>query len=267
MMVGALSGGLCGFIGVYVVFRRIIFVSATLTQVSSFGVALAFYLQGVVAGAVSSLIDPFVFSIIFTLLASVFFALKKEFERISQEGIIGFGFLASSAAVILVGSKITQGAHKVDEILLGNAVVVDPNEIYIIPAMALVIGIIHFKFFKDFMFVSFNDEMVQLYKYPVKLLNILLFVTIGVVIAFSTRAIGALPVFGLLALPPLSALLLTERIKMVFILSTAFGITAAVTGYFFSFILSLPTGAMMTFVASIIFLISVLINKLKKQEI
>ena len=46
MIVGAVSGAICGFLGVYVVLRRIVFVGAMLSQVSSFGVALAFYLQG-----------------------------------------------------------------------------------------------------------------------------------------------------------------------------------------------------------------------------
>jgi zinc transport system permease protein len=45
MIVGAVTGAVCGFLGVYVVLRRIIFVSATLTQISSFGVALSFYLD------------------------------------------------------------------------------------------------------------------------------------------------------------------------------------------------------------------------------
>lgn len=85
MIVGAVSGAICGFLGVYVVLRRIVFVGAMLSQVSSFGVALAFYLQGFSALSLfGSLIDPFALSLIITGLAVLFFALKSNFFRISQ---------------------------------------------------------------------------------------------------------------------------------------------------------------------------------------
>ena len=47
---GAVIGALCGFLGVSVVLRRIIFVSAALTQVSGLGVAFAFYIKAFAVG-------------------------------------------------------------------------------------------------------------------------------------------------------------------------------------------------------------------------
>ncbi len=134
MIVGAVSGAICGFLGVYVVLRRIIFVSAALTQISSFGVALSFYLEGYSLGALASLIHPFILSIALTSLAALFFALKRDYSRISREGVIGFGFLIASGAVVILGDRITKGAHDIANILFGSAVVVDPKDLLIIPA-------------------------------------------------------------------------------------------------------------------------------------
>ena len=214
MIVGAVSGAICGFLGVYVVLRRIVFVGAMLSQVSSFGVALAFYLQGFSALSLfQSLIDPFALSLVMTGAAALFFALNRVFFRISQEGVIGFGYLLASGIVVIIADRITHEAHDIADILFGSAVVVDPKEVYIVPAVAIVAILIHWIFFKDFIFVSFDPETARLFKYPVRILNTVLLLTVGVVIAVTTRALGALPVFALAVLPALTALFLTERLS------------------------------------------------------
>ncbi|HEY7535148.1 MAG TPA: metal ABC transporter permease [Thermodesulfobacteriota bacterium] len=262
MIVGAVSGAICGFLGVYIVFRRIIFVSAMLTQVSSFGVAIAFYLQGFSALSLfGSLIDPFSVSLIMTGAAAIFFALTREFYRISQEGVIGFGYLIASGMVVIIGDRITQGSHDIADILFGSAVVVDPKEVFIVPAVAFLSFLVHWVFFKDFIFISFDPETAWLFKYPVRMLNTVLLFTVGVIVAVTTRALGALPVFALAVLPALTALFLTEKLNWVFVLAVLIGILSAVLGYYFSFILSLPTGASITTCASLFFLLGVVWQK------
>lgn len=263
MIVGAVTGALCGFLGVYVVLRRIIFVSAALTQISSFGVGLAFYLEAYSLGLFASLFDPFMLSLVLTCLAAVFFALRRDFSRVSTEGVIAFGFLLASGAVVIIGDRITKGAHDIANILFGSAVVVDPADVLIIPAVALAVFIIHLIYYKDFVFVSFDTETARLFKYPVRLLNTGLLITIAVAVAVTTRALGALPVFALLALPALTSLVITENLKLVFIFSVVIGILSATLGYFFSFILSLPTGASMTVCAAVFFLLALGFRKLK----
>lgn len=265
MLVGAAAGAICGFLGVYVVLRRIIFVSAALTQVSSFGVALSFYIEGLGLGTLSAAVHPFALSIGLTVAAAVFFALKKDYSRISREGIIGFGFLAASAAVVILGDRITKGSHDIASILFGSAVVVAPEDVYIIPSIAIAVGAILLIYMKDFVFVSFDEESARLFKYPVRALNAGLMVMIAVVAAAATRALGALPVFAFLALPPLAALYFTERLKLVFILSAAMGVLSALLGYFFSFVLSLPTGASMAMCACVFFIAGLLWREVRKR--
>jgi len=256
MIVGAVTGAICGFLGVYIVLRRIIFVSATLTQISSFGVALSFYLEGIGLAIFSSLIGPFALSVLLTIIAAAFYALKRDFSRISREGVIAFGFLLASGGVIILGDRITKGAHDISTILFGSAVVVDPIDVYLIPGVAILAFVIHLIYYKDFIFVSFDTESAKLFKYPLRRLNTLLLITVALVVAVSTRALGALPVFALLALPALSSLYLTEKLKLLFVFSVVIGILSAALGYFFSFILSIPTGASITVCASIIFILS-----------
>lgn len=149
------------------------------------------------------------------------------------------------------------------DILFGSAVVVDPRDVYIIPAAALAALITHIVFFKDFVFVSFDEEMARLFKYPVRTLNTAILITIAVVVAVATRALGALPVFAFLALPPLTSLFLTERRRLVFVISVIIGSLSAALGYFFSFVLSIPTGASLTVCASVFFILGIVWREVK----
>jgi zinc transport system permease protein len=48
VVVAIIAAGLCSFVGVYIVLKRIVFVSAAMSQASAVGVALAFFLCSVV---------------------------------------------------------------------------------------------------------------------------------------------------------------------------------------------------------------------------
>ncbi|MGH7884870.1 MAG: metal ABC transporter permease [Thermodesulfobacteriota bacterium] len=262
-IVASVSGAICGFLGVYVILRRIVFVSVALTQISSFGVVLAFFIQTLSIGALASLIDPFIFSILITSLAALFFALKKNYFPVSQEAIIGFGFIITSALILILGSSLPQGVDDVESVLFGSAVLVDAKDVFIIPINALLVFVVHVILFKDLLFVSFDNETAKLFNYPVEILNIVLYLSLAVVIALTTRALGALPVFALLVLPPMISFQLLENIKAIFILSIVLGVISAMLGFYFSFEFSLPTGASIAFCASILFLISFILREFK----
>ncbi len=263
IIVAAFTGGICGFLGVYIILRRIVFVSVALTQVSSFGVILAFYLQTLTLNSVSLLVDPFIFSVVITTIAALFFALKKSYFPVSQEAMIGFGFIVASALLLIMSGWVDEGIHEVQNVLFGSAVVVEPLEVFLIPLNAILVFIIHVILFKDLLFVSYDTELAKLYNYPVVLLNVVLYLTIAVVLALSTRAMGALPVFALLILPAMFSFQLLENIKAIFVLSVLIGVISAILGYYFSFELSLPTGASIAFCCSLLFLISFILREIK----
>ena len=240
MIVAVFSGAICGMLGVYIVLRRIVFVSAALTQVSGLGVVI-------------------------TILAALFFSLKKDFHPISAEGVIGFAFLISSSLIIILSDKIVQGHHEIHNILFGSAVVVESREVLIIPVLTVIAFVINIFFYKDFVFVSYDPETAKLYNYPVKVINLLFFIVLAVILAVTTRALGALTVFSFLVLPALSAIYLSRSLKNIFFLSSIFGIISAALGYFFSFVFSIPTGATMAFTASIIFIVSFILSEMKKK--
>lgn len=268
--VAIIAAGLCSFVGVYIVLKRIVFVSAAMSQASGVGVALAFYLCSVVGvepHAAPLWLHPLWYATAFAALGAALFSFNLGSRRLAGETVVGLGYLIAAAGVILIlnSPRVTQEAHEVNDLLYGNAVVATRSQLTIMAAAALVVGVIHAAFSKEFVFTVFDPEMARTLGIKTRGWSLLLFLTFAVAISVSTRAIGALPVFAFMVIPPAVALLLGERLWTVFVISIVIGVVSAFAGYYASFRWSLPTGASMV-VVSALFLVPGLIRlKLKGQ--
>jgi zinc transport system permease protein len=249
---GAIAGAVCGFLGVYIVLNRMVFVSAAMAQVSSLGVMIAFWATSHAEAMKGHAEDSYalLMALAFTLGFSLFLARHRgdmQLSRVrSSESVIGYAYILSSALVLLFSDRVSQGAHDVSNLLFGNAVIVDPLHLKLLMAMTIPLLLVHVWLIKDIFFVSFDSSTARTMGYPVRALQLFLLVSLGVVISISTRTIGALPVFAFSTLPAICALSLFSNIRVVFVVALVLGALSAIGGYAASFVLSFPTGACMT---------------------
>jgi zinc transport system permease protein len=246
-----IAAALCGYLGVFVVLRRLAFVSAALGQISGLAVAFGFYVGsyfGIDPHTPTPVsLDPVVLALVMAGVASAGLGYFSRIERTSPESAVAFVYLSATALAILVlaSPRIVQEAHEVGDLLFGNAVAIRREHFFELAVVAVAVLASHLFLFKDLLFVSFDPEMAQAIGLPVTLLNLVLYVSIGVSVAVATRAIGALPVFGFLVLPAGAALLVSESVRGVLALSIAGAMIAAVGGFYLSFVESWPTGPLM----------------------
>jgi ABC-type Mn2+/Zn2+ transport system permease subunit len=262
LLAGLLAGAILGYIGVFVVLKRMVFVSAALSEISGVGVAFAFWL-GAVLGidphahqATPLLLEPTWFSLIFACLAAALFSLQPGHRKLATETIVGLGYIISSALVlaILNSPRIAQEAHAVGDILFGNAVTVPRKQIEALFGAALAAVFAHALFFKELLFVSYDRETASVQGIGVFRYELLLNLATAVVISVATRAVGALPVFAFSVIPAAAALMLTDRMRLTIALAVIFGVVSAAVGYYVSWVEQLPTGATMVVVASLFLL-------------
>ena len=256
MAVAVIAAALCAFVGVYIVLKRIVFVSAALSQMSGVGVALAFWLASVVGvepHAAPIWLHPLWYAVIFAAMGAALFSLNLAHRRVAGETVIGLGYLVAAAGVILIlnSPRVSQEAHEVNDLLYGNAVAVPPAQLKIMTATAILILLTHGIFGKEFVFTTFDPETARTLGLPTKRWNLLLFLTFAVAISVSTRAIGALPVFAFMVIPPAVGLLVGGRLWQVFAIAVGVAVLGASLGYFASFKWSLPTGASMVVVTAV----------------
>jgi len=237
---GVLAAALLSYLGVFVVLKRMVFVSAALSEISSVGVAFAFYVGAVAGidphahGAVPLLLEPTWFSLLFASLAAALFSLPAGSQLLARETIVGLVYVISSAAVlaILNSPRIAQEAHAVGDILFGNAVVVPREQIWALAAAGAAAILVHVLFFKEFLYVSYDPETAVVQGIGVFRYELLLNLATAVVISVATRAVGALPVFAFTVIPAAAALMITERMGKTIALSILFGVIAASVGYY-----------------------------------
>ncbi len=221
----------CSFLSVYIVLKRIVFVSVAVTQVSSVGIAIA-----LITG-----LDPTPISLFFTFLGVAIFSIRFSERKLSNESRIGIGFVVASAASILLVSKSAQGIHEIDDLLYGNILVATPLQIYLMTGIITCIFIAHFLFYKEFTSVTLDFEMARTSGIKARFWELMLYLTIGAAISIGIRTSGNLLITAFLIMPAVNGLLLANRIKNVFIIAVTTGIISALAGFYISFCFDFPT--------------------------
>src|SRR5207248_2850813 len=105
LAVAVMAAALCSFVGVYIVMKRIVFVSAALSQMSGVGVALAFWLASVMninPHTAPLYLHPLWYAILFATVGAALFSLNLGHRRIAGETVVGLGYLVAGASVILI---------------------------------------------------------------------------------------------------------------------------------------------------------------------
>lgn len=251
MLAAVLASAMLGYLGFFVVLRRIAFMSAALSQVSGLGVAVAF-LVGSFAGITPHAETPLwlnqsLWALAFACMGAVAMALPARSRRVTPESVVALAYLGASAFVLLVlaNPRIAQEAHEIGDLLFGNAVVVRRQDLWNLGFAALLVLLVHGLLFRTFLFASFDPDTARVSGVPVGGVDLVLHLSLAVEVAAATRALGALPVFSFLVLPAGAALLLSERLRSVIFLSVVIAVSCAAGGYGLSWALSLPTGSVM----------------------
>ncbi|HET7228653.1 MAG TPA: metal ABC transporter permease [Longimicrobium sp.] len=253
----------CSVLGVYVVLRRIVFVGAALAQLSSAGIALALFLSGL-AGMEAFGAHPVALALVVTLAGALFFGAEGGGRGpVPPDATIGVTYAVAAAAGILLVAKATTGeAH--DIFLQGNILGITRKDTWVLLGVSIPVLLIHLLFYKEFLFVSFDRETARTLGYRVSGWNLLLYLTLGLVIAFAMQFAGVMLVFNFLVLPAVTGLLLGRGMAGVFTWSVVSALMAALIGFSLSVPYDLPTGPAMIGVSGALALVAWAVRKLAR---
>jgi zinc transport system permease protein len=258
------AGLVLGFLSGYIVLRRMVFVSAVTTQSAGLGVALAFYVQIHHGLALA----PSHGAVILAVGAAALLALDPSRLGLSREAVLGLVFAASGGGAVVVGDKISQEAHEIENILFGSAVMVEPADLYRVLIAGGLLLALHLCWFRGLTFASFDPVAARVQRVPVRLLDAFLFASIGIMVGVATQALGALPVFAMSTLPGIAALLVMRgRLLLTFAVAGVVGAASGFLGYLVSFFEQLPVGASQTVVASLFVAVALAVRLLVRRPV
>lgn len=245
------AGAVLGLLGVYVVSRRIVFVSAALSQVAALGIVGGFFLvaslslSGVLAGIV-----PVGLALLLALAVVFALAWLGDHPSLGRDAILGVAFIVPTALVLVVGPQIPQEMHSVEQILHGSAVLVRKADLWAVLIAGALVVATQLVAFRGFVFASLDPVVARTQGVPVKALDLVLFGSIAIMTGLVTRALGALPTFGLTVLPAIGVLGLKIGLRNVFILASIIGAVSGAGGYLVAYFLDWSVGASQTLVAA-----------------
>ncbi len=247
VIAAVICAALAAYVGVYVLMRRVIFVSAAIAQASGLGIALSFWVGSFVGFSPSAeehSLVPQLFALAAALACALVLGRAGGGGRLAAETRVGLVWVIAGAVLHLVlsSSRVVQEAHEVDSLLYGSAVLISRSQLWVLGAVAVGTLAVHLLFRKELTFVSLDPEMAQTLGYRVALWDAVLFGTLAVAISFVVRSLGALPAFAFLVIPGAIAQLVAARVSWLFPIAVGAGVLGALAGYAYSFQQDLPTG-------------------------
>jgi ABC-type Mn2+/Zn2+ transport system permease subunit len=230
----AAIGLVCAFLGVYVVLRRIVFVGATLAEISSVGIALGI-LTGWSANALS---------LMCTFAAVLFFANPRSGRYLPGDTVLGIAFTISAAVAVLFVAHTATGNEEVVHLLQGNLLALTAGEAERLAIVFAVILAVHLALFKEFEYVSFDPAMAATQGYRTERWNLAFYLLLGLAIALAIKAIGILLMFAFLVIPAALGLLVARGLKGTFGVAMGTALLAVFLGIWLSYRFDFPSGPM-----------------------
>lgn len=227
-------GVVCAYLGVYVVLRRIVFVGATMAQISSAGIAL-----GILTGW-----SPNAWSVGLTFLAVLFFGHPSFGKRWPQDATLGVLFTVSGAAAVLLVAHTARGNEEVVHLVQGNLLAMTATEARWLAGAFAGILAIHLVFFKEFLYLSFDPTMAATQGYRAGRWNLVFYLLLGVAIALAIKAIGILLMFAFLVIPASLGLVSTRRLGAAIGVAMVSSAVAVFVGIWLSYRYDFPSAPM-----------------------
>ena len=254
LITGSFIAITCSILGVFLVLKNMSLIGDGLAHVSFAAIAIGILVSN----------KPLIVSIPLVVLASFLILLLKEKAKIDADATIGLLSSTSIALGVIIASVAKGFNIDLFSYLFGSILFISKEEVIIAGILCIFLVVLVVIFYNDLFSITFDENFAKISGIKVKKVNYLLSVLTSITIVLGTRIVGTLLISSLIVFPSVSALQISKGFKQTLIISGIFSLTAVFIGIILSYILNLPTGALIVIVNAFIFIISLMIRILKR---
>ena len=196
------------------------------------------------------------------IVVALFLGFIIKNTSIGEDTSIGIIF-SSFFALGFVLISLLDVSINLEDLLFGQILAVSYFDMYSILTLFVVLLITFILFYKQMLFYSFDPVGAELRGLNTSFLNYLFLIMLSLAIIGSLQTVGIILVLSMLIIPAASAKLLFNTFNYTTIIGVIFGIISSVSGLLLSYYFNLPSGPTMALVATGIFIICFLFQKLK----
>ena len=244
----------CSLLGVFLVLKNMSLIGDGLAHVSFAAIAIGLLVSD----------KPIIISIPIVIVASFLVLLLKEKAKIDADATIGLLSSFSIAVGVIIASVAKGFNIDLFSYLFGSILFISPSEMILSGLLAIILIVLVLLFYNDLFSITFDENFAKISGIKVRRINYLLSVLISVTIVLGIRIVGTMLISSLIVFPSVSALQISKGFKRTLLFSVLFSMIAVVLGIIFSYILNVPTGALIVVVNAIIFLITLIIRVIKR---
>ena len=242
LFTAVMVGTICGLLGCFIVLRGLALMGDAISHAVLPGVALSFMMN----------ISFFYGAVAAGVLTALGVGYVNQNSRIKSDSSIGIIFTVFLAVGVLL-MRHAQSGVKLDNILFGSLTSVQSSDMWVTIVVGSIVVLVILIFYKEFLVSTFDPTMAAAYGLPTNLIHYTLMVLLTLVTVASMQTVGVILVVALLITPASTAYLLTNRLGIMLLLSSLFGIVASLFGLYFSFEYDLESGAVIVITSFIMF--------------
>ena len=230
----AIAVGL-SLVGVLTVARNQIFIGAAVTEASTLGIAVAFWM-GTVAGTHDSpwLHSDFFLSAMavgFSILATLLTARSQRAGGESHEAVTGWVFLLAASGSILLVAHSPHGLEEIHRILASSIIGATDADVWVFAAGAVLSAVVLGAFHRPILLIAMDPPMASASGVRTTAWSIATSAWTGLLIGLSIRVSGTLYTFGCLVLPALVAKNLCREIRPLLWVSPVIAFTFSLLSF------------------------------------
>ncbi len=235
----------CGIIGVIIVEKKLVMMSGGIAHTSYGGVGLG-YLLG---------FEPIIGAFFISICAALGIGYIKRRSGTNTDVVIGLFWSLGMALGILFIALMPGYPPDLSSYLFGSILSVSRIDLYLIVVLTLIVVLVIIALYDYWKAYLFDEEFATIIGINTGILEYLLFILIAMSVVVLIRVVGIILVLALFTAPPAIAMLLTDSFRMRMILSTIIGSIFCLTGLWISYIMDIPSGAIIVILASTSYLL------------
>lgn len=258
VIAGLASSVVSGIIGSYVVVKRIVFISGSISHSVLSGIGICLWLErakgvewisplggALVAGVVSALIIGWI----------------HLYYREREDSVIAALWSIGMAIGILFISQTPGFNVELTNFLIGNILWVTPTDLYILFGLDIFILLCVVCMHKRFLAICFDEEQARLQGLHVNALYLFLLVLTAVSIVLLIQVVGIILVMTMLTIPAAIANLYTSSLSRVMLVAVALSCFFCYFGTALAYHVDWPGGATIALLAGMVYVATLCLKR------
>jgi zinc transport system permease protein len=256
LVAGIAISSVCSVIGLFLVLRR----------QSLFGDSLAHMAFGGIAIGLFTNTYPLWTAFVASILAALGITKLRHSTNIPADSAVAIMLSSGLALGILLLSL--SGGFSVDlfGFLFGNILLVSFEDTLLILVMTAVVLTSVSILYKQFLYITFDEEQAKVSGIKVTRLNYLFIVLASLTVIASMRLVGILLISSLVVIPNITAMMLGRGFRKTALISVMLSVISVISGIALSYILNSAPSGTIVMISISIFLWTLIVKYSKKKH-